>query len=129
MSTSPEPAAPAPRHKQFTVSTMTIALGGALLVLLIAAGVALGIAGWQSGEILGFLTSLLGLSLPLLVAVEKLINLGQSTRDQDGQLGAIRTSLNGEMDARMRANIRQVLADLAAPADRQRPPDATPPEL
>lgn len=86
---------PTPGH---SITTFT---GLGVLFCLIAAAVALAYAGWDSGAILGLLTGITGVAVPLLAAVKSLTDLKHATEQQTVVLAKIDHQTNGVLTDRI----------------------------
>lgn len=102
------------------MNTVTIVCGASLVACLLIAAVALGLAGWETGAILGLLAGVLGIATPVLALLDKVTNVQRETGEQSHALGTISRRVNGELDARLdaaadRAASKAVAAALNAP--------------
>lgn len=105
--------------RQISLNTVTVIAGAALFFALVMAGVALGLAGWEPAAILGFLTGLAGLGAIVLPFLDKLINVGQETRNQTATLNTINRRVNGELDARISSVVEEALTRHFGPRPRE----------
>lgn len=96
-----------------TGHTLTFIAGLVVLVSLIGAATALGIAGWDANAILGLLTGIAGVGVPLVVAIGGLTNLKQATDRQTITLAKIDHQTNGVLTDKIAAGaeaaVRKVL--------------------
>lgn len=90
-----------------------VLLGVILVIALIGAGVALGIAGWKPESIVGMLSGLGGVAGGLLVAVSKLATLNDKVDKVAHQTdGALRSFVSTEVSTQ----VRSALADHGLPS-------------
>lgn len=92
-----------------TGHTLTIVAGLVVLVCLVGAATALAIAGWDSGAILGLLTGIAGVAVPLLAAVKSLGDLRHATDQQTVTLAKIDHQTNGVLTDRIHAAVHKAL--------------------
>lgn len=85
------------------MNTATVVAATVMVVALIAAGVALAFAGWESGSIVGFLAGLAGVGGTVVALLDKLVTVQRVNVEQTQQLTTIERRTNGELDARIRA--------------------------
>jgi hypothetical protein len=92
-----------------TGHSLTITAGLLVLACLIGAAVALAYAGWDSGAILGLLTGITGVAVPLLAAVKGLVDMRKESHEQTQTLAKIDHQTNGALDARIESGVRKVM--------------------
>lgn len=89
-----------------TSHTLTIIAGAVVLLSLIGAAIALAYAGWDGNAIMGLLTGITGVSVPLVAAVSRLTDLKNATDAQTVVLAKIDHQTNGVLTERIRTAVR-----------------------
>lgn len=103
MTDQTQPTSPSTGH------TLTYVAGLVVLVCLIGAATALGIAGWDGNAILGLLTGIAGVAVPLVATVARLTDLKTSTDAQTVTLARIDHQTNGVLTERIRAAVNAAM--------------------
>lgn len=78
------------------LNTITVIASAACFALLLAAAVALALAGWDTAAIIGLLTAVAGPAGILMIVVDRLISIQWETRRQTPMLQSVS---NGSMSA------------------------------
>lgn len=92
-----------------TSHTMTIIAGALVLVCLTGAAIALAYAGWDGNAIMGLLTGITSIAVPLVAAVSRLTDLKRATDQQTQVLAKIDHQTNGVLDKRIESGVRKVM--------------------
>lgn len=109
-----------------TGHTLTYVAGLVVLVSLFGAATALGIAGWDGNAILGLLTGIGGVAVPLVATVARLTDLKQATDAQTATLAKIDHQTNGVLAEKIAAGaeaaVRKVMNEPIGLAPVSTPP-------
>jgi uncharacterized transporter YbjL len=103
--------------------TLTIVAGLVVLVCLIGAGVGLAFAGWDGGSIMGLLTGITGVAVPLIAAIARLTDLQRATDKQTKTLDKIDHQTNGVLTERIKSAVADAMNEPIGyvPTDTDRP--------
>lgn len=103
------PSAPRKGSATVTLHTSTLVAGAGILVALVAAAVALALAHWDTGAIVGLLTAIIGVGAVALGQLDHLARVRDEQREQSATLATIDRRTNGELDARIAAAVASAL--------------------
>jgi len=102
-----------------------------LISCLLAAALTLALwARWEAGAILGFLAGLAGVAAPLVLLLDRSVNIHRINTDQTTRIQRIEHQTNGELQTRVETAVTRALeratgtAGPAAPIPNDEPPEA-----
>jgi len=95
--------------RQVRINVQTLWLGVVVLALFVSAGVTLALAGWSGTAILGFLSALGAVVSVVFPLFDRLVELVRKQDAQTETLATIDRRVNGELDARIEAAVRQAM--------------------